>query len=267
MILQTITRWASYAALGICVGCLQLLAADRDVLDDLFARMQFEYYAADARALQRDLEALKKFKASESDAILRSYYLAYGHMKLTEVLAEKDRSAARKSAGECRHYAEAVTALEPKRVNARERARLDTLLGELWAIQAACISLDAKISFLPVPALSDNRAREKASALAPGNPRVQLLAAIEATKQADNAQEHAVASRDLVTVTTLFDTLPPPEDGMPDWGYAEAFAWLGQSYLLLGDRVGARNALERALVLAPDFVWARTLQQQLKATR
>jgi tetratricopeptide (TPR) repeat protein len=188
-------------------------------------------------------------------------------MKLAEVLAKKDRSAARKSTGECRHYAEAMTGQEPKRVNARERARLDTLLGELWAIQAECISLDAEISFLPVPALADNRAREKASALAPGNPRVQLLAAIEIAKQADNAQERSDASRELIAVTTLFDTLPPTAAGMPDWGYADALAWLGQSYLVLGDRVGARNALERALVLAPDFVWARTLQQQLKSSR
>jgi tetratricopeptide (TPR) repeat protein len=243
------------------------LAAERDEIDDLSARIQFEYYTADARALQRDLAALKQFKASDAEAILRTYYLAYGHMKLAEVLAKKDRSTARKSAGECRHHAEEVTSQEPKRVNARERARLDTLLGELWAIQAACISLDAEISFLPVPALSDNKAREKAFALAPGNPRVQLLAAIEATKQAGNAQERSAAGRELVAVTTLFDTLPPPDGGMPDWGYADALAWLGQTYLGLGDKVGARNALERALVLAPDFVWARTLQQQLKGSR
>jgi tetratricopeptide (TPR) repeat protein len=254
-------------ALCICGASSLLLAAERDDLDDLSARIQFEYYAADARALQRDLEALKQFKASDSQAILRTYYLAYGHMKLAEVLAAKERSAARKSTVECRHYAEEVTSQEPKRVNARERARLDTLLGELWAIQAACISLDAEISFLPVPALSDNRAREKASALAPGNPRVQLLAAIEATKQADNAQERSAASRELVAVTTLFDTLPLTDNGMPDWGYAEALAWLGQTYLELGDKIGARNALERALVLAPDYVWARTLQQQLKGSR
>ncbi len=255
-----------YAALGIC-SVSTSFAAERDVLDDLAARIQFEYYAADARALQRDLEGLKKLKTSESDVILRTYYLAYGQMKLAEVLADKDRSAARKSAGECRRYAEEVTDQEPKRVNARDRARLDTLHGEIWAIQAACISLDAEISFLPVPALSDNRARDKASALAPGNPRVLLLAAIEATKQADNPDERVAASQALIVVANLFDTLPPPESGMPDWGYAEALAWLGQNYLSLGDRIGARNALERALVVAPDFVWARTLQQQLKGVR
>jgi tetratricopeptide (TPR) repeat protein len=265
MISQALTRWVGCTALGVCAAS-PLFAADRDVLNDLSARIQFEFYAADARALQRDLETLKTFKAAESETTLRSYYLAYGHMKLAEVLAEKDRPTARKSTGECRHYAEEVTDREPKRVNAKERARLDTLYAELWAIQAACISLDAEISYLPVPALSDNRARQKAAALAPGNPRVQLLAAIEASKQADNSQEHGAAIHDLVAVTTLFDTLPPPEGGMPDWGYAEALAWLGQSYLLLGDRIGARNALERALVLAPDFVWARTLQQQLRAS-
>jgi tetratricopeptide (TPR) repeat protein len=96
---------------------------------------------------------------------------------------------------------------------------------------------------------------------------VQLLAAIQFAKQANSVNERNAASRELITVTALFDALPPAEGDMPDWGHAEAFAWLGQSYLQLGDKVAARNALERALVLAPDFVWARSLQVQLKSAR
>jgi tetratricopeptide (TPR) repeat protein len=267
MILQIVTRWMGCIALCICGVTSVSFAAEQEALNDLSARIQFEYYSADVRAMQRDLQALEKLKASGPEEIMRLYNLAYGHMKLAELLTARDRSAARKSASECTRYAEEVTDQEPKRVSAGERARLDTLYGEFWAIQAACISLEAEMSRLPVPALADNRARNKASALAPGNPRVRLLAAIQSAKDADTAQERNAASRSLIEVSTMFDTAPPAANGMPDWGHAEALAWLGQSYLQLGDNVAARDALERALVLAPDFAWARTLLTQLKSSR
>ena len=53
--------------------------------------------------------------------------------------------------------------------------------------------------------------------------------------------------------------------GKPDWGHAEALTLLGGSYLTSGDPVAARDALERALVIAPDYREAQELLQTAAA--
>jgi Tfp pilus assembly protein PilF len=45
----------------------------------------------------------------------------------------------------------------------------------------------------------------------------------------------------------------------PGWGAAEAYVYLGRGYLQRGDVLKARDALERALLIAPDFALARRL--------
>jgi tetratricopeptide (TPR) repeat protein len=47
-----------------------------------------------------------------------------------------------------------------------------------------------------------------------------------------------------------------PEGLMPDWGDAEAVAWLGGAYLMLDRHHEAVEFLERALRMRPDFWWA-----------
>ena len=242
-------------------------AAEREMLDDLSARVQFDYYANDVRALQRDLQTLKQLEVPDEHAIVRQYYLAYGHMRLAEASGDQDRPAARKAASHCAKLADDIVDTEPKRTTPRERVRLDILYAELWAIQGACGSLEATLSLLPETTFSSARAREKAATLAPNNPRVQLLAAIYESKRANNAQDFTKANWRLLAVTQAFDNAPPADPDLPDWGQADAWAWLGYSYLKLGDKVAARNALERALVLTPDYVWARTLQSQLRSVR
>ncbi|MBC7983677.1 MAG: hypothetical protein H7Y02_07485, partial [Candidatus Obscuribacterales bacterium] len=69
---------------------------------------------------------------------------------------------------------------------------------------------------------------------------------------ANSKAEHEQAERQLSDVVAAFDALPPSEPGAPDWGHAEALAYLGQAALARGNRIAARNSLERALVLAPD---------------
>ncbi len=269
MILQVLIRWTR--CLTLCLCSVATTAATREVLDDLSARIQFDYYTADARALQRDLQSLKQWDATDSDAILRQYYLAYGYLKLAETLSDqegdKDRSTARKAASECVDLTDAVTDKELTRSNSRDRARLATLYGELWAINAACDVIKTQLSLTPGGAQSGNNAREKAAFLAPNNPRVQLLSAIHVAKRAKTAEDRNVAHKKLLGVGALFDHTPPSEPGLPDWGHAEALTWIGQSYLQRGDSVAARNNLERALVIAPDYVWARTLQTKLKSAR
>jgi hypothetical protein len=63
------------------------------------------------------------------------------------------------------------------------------------------------------------------------------------------------------TVVAKFEAAPPSQPGKPDWGHAEALTQLGKSYLQRGELVAARDVLERALVLAPDYRQAQKLLQ------
>ncbi len=91
----------------------------------------------------------------------------------------------------------------------------------------------------------------KAGQLAPGNPRVLLLRNL-CTVGADTP----AAWREVVAA---FEAAPPRTAGRPDWGHAESLALLGASFLRHGEPLAARDALERALVLAPDFREAQEL--------
>ena len=51
--------------------------------------------------------------------------------------------------------------------------------------------------------------------------------------------------------------------GVPGWGAADAFTSLAQDYLTRGDAVAARNVLERALLVAPEFAQARRLMAEI----
>ncbi len=62
-------------------------------------------------------------------------------------------------------------------------------------------------------------------------------------------------------VVAKFEAAPPSQPGKPDWGHAEALTLLGESYLKRGEMVAARDVLERALVLAPDYRQAQKLLQ------
>ncbi len=53
----------------------------------------------------------------------------------------------------------------------------------------------------------------------------------------------------------------------PDWGEAEALAALGELYLARAEVRGARDLIERALLLAPDYRFAAELRAQVAGGR
>jgi Tfp pilus assembly protein PilF len=50
---------------------------------------------------------------------------------------------------------------------------------------------------------------------------------------------------------------------VPGWGLAEAYVYLARACLDKGDTVAARDALERALLAAPEFAEARRLMTKI----
>jgi hypothetical protein len=55
------------------------------------------------------------------------------------------------------------------------------------------------------------------------------------------------------------------ELGQPDWGEAEVLAHLGESFLTAGDQRRARDLVEEALIIAPDYGFAQRLMNQVSS--
>lgn len=144
---------------------------------------------------------------------------------------------------------------------------LDTASADALALQSACFALQSHLDPWRSPfaaALSRSRGA-KALKLAPENPRVLLLAALAARDRpaffgGDNQRAFVL----LQSAVARFER-ESERTGLPRWGAADAFTDLAEDYLGRGEALAARNVLERALLLAPDFTQARRLMAQIVA--
>lgn len=250
---------AACAALAIALVVARAVAQADPVaeLDDAAARLQYAFYTADARDLEEVLALVDRLEAPATLVPMKQYYAAYGNWKLAQLHAEESargsagaaaaRSAASKAAQACVKHSEAAI---------KGDARLD----EAYAINAVCASFGTGLMPLGQPSFGGcarSKALRTAQQIAPGNPRIMLIEAI------------CLGGSDAAAATALFDKLrdtirafeaaAPSRAGRPDWGQAEALVLLGQSYLQRGDSLAARDMIERALVLAPDYRKAQEL--------
>jgi tetratricopeptide (TPR) repeat protein len=96
---------------------------------------------------------------------------------------------------------------------------------------------------------------EKAVELDPENPRIALQQGINAFYSPEAfGGGHARARAAFERAIALFDRqrARPP---YPDWGQAEAWAWLGRTRARAGDSSGARDAYTTALKMDSSYAW------------
>jgi hypothetical protein len=96
------------------------------------------------------------------------------------------------------------------------------------------------------------------AAEAPDNPRVKYLRAFMGFYVLGRSR----AEKDAALVSwreaaEAFPRRPPANE--PEWGRAEAWAWLGGTLLADGKPAEARDALEHAVADRQDFWWARDI--------
>jgi tetratricopeptide (TPR) repeat protein len=242
---------STFALLLACAGAS---AGTSDDLDDAAARLQYAFYTADVRGLD---EVLKLVESMELDtpAGMREYQLAYGQWKLAQLYADPSSqdapvphasSLAAKAAEQCVKHA-------------REATHQDSRLAEAYALEAICAGMPQ--GFLRLPGLRGARCEKSkplktAQELAPANPRVQLITALCASGKPEKTGNEVAK---WLHVVAAFESAPPSGPGTADWGHAEALTLLGESYMQRGESVPARDALERALVLAPDYRQAQRM--------
>lgn len=220
-------------------------------LDDAAARLQYAFYTADARHLEEVVKLMDRLETPADLKAMKDYYAAYGQWKLAQLYMDEDRrgasgarAAATKAAQSCSRHSEEAFKREPG-------------LEEAYAINAVCGALGSRLAVFS--GCGRSKSLRTAQQLAPDNPRVLL---IEAICLGGNDAAASTESFDKLRQALLaFESDPPSRPGRPDWGQAEALVLLGESYLQRGDALAARDALERALVLAPDYRKAQALLQ------
>ncbi|MGC3980841.1 MAG: hypothetical protein QM808_06265 [Steroidobacteraceae bacterium] len=225
----------SLAALGFAMS-----VHANEMLDDLTGRIEYAFYAGDARTLQQSVQALEKLQVDASERDLYGSYLNYGRWKLAQLLATTDPNQAQQSAQLCADGYSSVSSAATQQ-----------------ALAAACLNVLETLR--PLRGVLYRRERDAAitHAVQTGSKtlEVQFVAAWLATK---NARQDASAG-----YTAIKQVVAQYSAASASWGHAEACYLLGQAELVRGDKLAARNALEQALVLAPDYRDARQLLQSL----
>lgn len=210
---------------------------------------------------------------------------AAGLQALAATLAPPDRTAAgaQRADGELQDYYGALLAYRLALLTKSDEARawpftqqcvdrlkrallIDPESAEALALQSACLALQSRMDPWRSPLSAPlSRVRiDKALELAPDNPRVLLLGALAARDRprlfgGDTQQAFVLMQR----AVSAFERQRGQPGRLPGWGAADAFTDLAQDYLTRGDALAARDVLERALLVAPDFAQARTLMAEI----
>jgi len=246
---------AAFIALASACG-----AAETNWLD-VESRIQYGYFTEDLRTLHNLAEPLGKGDPHDR---LKSYYaglLAYRLIQVSQAQmpapaeAQSDRRKNSQEKGEIRQTLErCVTSLD-------QALQAQSDFADAMALQSVCLGLLAQQSTWHVPFAAPKSATQlhKALQLEPKNPRVLLLEAVDAYEHRKAPADAAHPCEKFMSTAEVFETERADVDRVPGWGAAEAYMWLGRCYLDNGDGNGARDALERSLLIAPEFTQARRL--------
>jgi len=261
-------RFLKVCALLVAGGLSPVMSQPVGNWADVEGRIQYAYYTDDARALDGVLNSLKPKPVEggeaspEQDLAIRSYFRALAHYRLAQVLSSGKKSQAKSAIDDCGEEVDhAIEALPKVSADLDETPAARHQRAEAYALGTACTLAGRE---MVVFGGRIGARIEEAVKLEPKNPRVRLVEALAAFDRAgkDAAAKNAAVER-LRIVTQMFESARAGVTTTPDWGAAEAYAFLGRALYDQRDVVGAREALERALLIAPDYAFARRLMSQI----
>jgi hypothetical protein len=228
--------------------------ADDVAWRDIESRIQYGYYTEDSAAL-RKLEEL--IAAGDARDKLRGYYAGLLDWRRAQLASAATVSTER---GNAARYAEHCVS------ELGTALALDADFADALALRAACLTAPEEISggYAPIAGHRAHKDLERARQLAARNPRVLLVDATSdyalAPSQGGN-KERALGK--LRQTVAAFEAERSDTDRLPGWGAAEAWLLLARDLLDHGDAVGARDALEHALLIAPEYAQARRLMAKI----
>jgi len=134
------------------------------------------------------------------------------------------------------------------------------VFADAYALLSSCYG--QKISLAPMLGMTlgpkSGMTMQSALKLDSDNPRTILLDAIGTYyKPPMFGGSKGAAWAGFKRAVELFDKEKIKDPLQPDWGHAEAYAWLGIAYLDKNDKVAARAAFDRALAITPEYGWVK----------
>jgi len=266
-----IRKWSLLLAAGLAPA----LAAEHGTFDwsDIEGRIQYAYYTEDLRSLESALVSLKpkpaegEEEAAKEDVATREYFEALAHYRMAQVLSSGKKSKAKDAIDDCSDAVDKSVAALPKvQLGLDESDESKHRRAEAYALGTACTLSGREMSTITLPFSGGRMGShiEEAVKLEPRNPRVRLVEALVAFDRAgkDPVEKNAALQK-LRGVTGMFEAARAGASTTPEWGAAEAYAFLGRALFEQRDVVGAREALERALLIAPDYALAKRLMAQI----
>jgi tetratricopeptide (TPR) repeat protein len=244
----------AHAAMAFALLPLVAWSAETNWLD-VESRIQYGYYTEDPRALTGVMELLapSEGQSASNDGASKSYYAGLANYRLTQLTAARDRSRAKETAEAC--------------VDNLDRAlKIKKDFADALALQSVCLDLLAGLEAWRTPFASSRSGAqiEKARHLGPKNPRVLLLDAVEAyDRPKGSAADRERALSGFKSAAAAFEAERQETEHVPGWGAAEAYVYLARCQLDRGATLEARDALERALLIAPEFAEARRLMAKI----
>lgn len=217
---------------------------------DIESRIQYAYYTQDVRALHRVLDTLN---ATETTDATKGYYTGLANYRLTQLAPAAPHGSAKENAENC------VAGLDLTLKDQKDSP-------DALALQAACLDVLARQQAWRAPLAASRSGSQglRAKQLAPHNPRVLLLAASgDYRRSRAGTPERDRAIADLKSAAAAFELERQEPEHTPGWGAAEAYVYLARAYLDRGASLEARDALERALLIAPEYAEARQLMSKL----
>ena len=222
---------------------------------DIESRIQYGYYTEDAPALRSLIGVIA---ADESRDKLHGYYAALLNWRLAQ-LAVQGAAAGGASAAElarrCVTEADAALAVQVD-------------FADALALRSACQAtpLTHAPELMPFGGRRLHKDLERARELSPRDPRVMLVDGMNdylLSSASGGNRERALPK--LRKAAAAFDAERAGLERLPGWGAAEAYFYLSRALLEHGDPVSARDALEHALLIAPQFAQARRLMAKIVA--
>jgi tetratricopeptide (TPR) repeat protein len=237
------------------VSALLLLATASSAQQggDLQAQILYAYHTEDTNSLANLIQDMSaQVKADARDATLR-YHLAHAQYRRGLLAGLGNAHDAESAFADCIDQLKPVLSQDVKSV-------------EALVLQSACyagLANHRKIESVLLRSRSDERLNAALS-LAPHNPRAVFLSSMDGLRQAKPGtvlRQQAFAQLQLAV--QLFDSSSATSIDTPGWGHAEAYLALGRELQSRGDQLGARNWIEKSLIVAPDYKEAQRQLAQL----
>lgn len=213
----------------------------------------------DEGAMQQARALFERVASASDDAVWAHYYIGLANYRIAGPLLDSDEERAETYLDDGIDHLQAAVDSRP------DLAEGYALLGTLYGMKAQ----GGAIRGMRYGPRADE-ALARARTLAPDNPRVLLLNAVSLLNKPSRwggDREKAVAA--LQRALQHFESAPPARDGLqPQWGHADAYAWLGIAHMKADRAEQARTAFEHALTIRPGYAWVESeLLPQLSATQ